>query len=142
MSFFSFENFFNPSNEFNAFNFNEGSRCQFSEWSIKSKLFNYFQTQNGINICLFCANFCEDFYSCKEITVKESKEIPECDCHDAIHFDIKQLYQKLKLLSDIENFEFYNKDLSEFEFLTKFYLWETEFWGKDDKNVEIEKIFF
>lgn len=39
-----------------------------------------------------------------------------------------------------ENFEFYNKDLSEFEFLTKFYLWETEFWGKDDKNVEIEKI--
>jgi hypothetical protein len=50
---------------------------------------------------------------------------------------------KLTLLINvrkIENFEFYNKELSEFEFLTKFYLWETEFWGKDDKNVEIEKI--
>ncbi len=39
-----------------------------------------------------------------------------------------------------EIFEFYNKDLSELEFLNKFYLWETEFWGKDDQNVEIEKI--
>ena len=50
---------------------------------------------------------------------------------------------KLTLLINVrkpENFEFYNKELSEFEFLTKFYLWETEFWGKDDKNVEIEKI--
>ena len=50
---------------------------------------------------------------------------------------------KLTLLINvrkIENFEFYNKELSEFEFLNKFYVWETEFWGKDDKNVEIEKI--
>lgn len=50
---------------------------------------------------------------------------------------------KLQLLINVrkpENFEFYNKDLSEFEFLNKFYLWETEFWGKDDQNVEIEKI--
>lgn len=50
---------------------------------------------------------------------------------------------KLTLLINVrkvENFEFYNKELSEFEFLTKFYLWEAEFWGKDDKNVEIEKI--
>ena len=43
-------------------------------------------------------------------------------------------------MKKIENFEFYNKELSEFEFLNKFYVWETEFWGKDDKNVEIEKI--
>ena len=50
---------------------------------------------------------------------------------------------KLQLLINVrkpENFEFYNKDLSEFEFLNKFYLWETEFWGNDDQNVEIEKI--
>lgn len=50
---------------------------------------------------------------------------------------------KLTLLINVrkpENFEFYNKELSEFEFLNKFYIWETEFWGKDDKNVEIEKI--
>lgn len=50
---------------------------------------------------------------------------------------------KLQLLINVrkpENFEFFNKDLSEFEFLNKFYLWETEFWGKDDQNVEIEKI--
>jgi len=40
----------------------------------------------------------------------------------------------------IENFEFYNKELSEFEFLNKFYTWETEFWAKDDVNIEIEKI--
>ena len=39
-----------------------------------------------------------------------------------------------------ENFDFYNKELTEFEFLNKFYIWETEFWGKDDGNVEIEKI--
>jgi len=39
-----------------------------------------------------------------------------------------------------EIFEFYNKEFSEFEFLNKFYEWETEFWGKDDQNVEIEKI--
>ena len=39
-----------------------------------------------------------------------------------------------------ENFEFYNKELSEFDFLNKFYIWETEFWGKDDNNIEIEKI--
>jgi hypothetical protein len=50
---------------------------------------------------------------------------------------------KLTLLINVrkpENFEFYSKDLSEFEFLNKFYLWETEFWGKDDQKVEIEKI--
>ena len=42
---------------------------------------------------------------------------------------------KLQLLINVrkpENFEF--------EFINKFYLWETEFWGKDDQNVEIEKI--
>lgn len=39
-----------------------------------------------------------------------------------------------------EIFEFNNKDLSEFEFLNKFYIWETEYWRKDDKNIEIEKI--
>ena len=42
----------------------------------------------------------------------------------------------------IENFEFYNKDLSEFEFLNAFYIWETEFWGKADQNIEIENIEF
>ena len=40
----------------------------------------------------------------------------------------------------IEIFEFYSKELTDFEFLNKFYVWETEFWGKDDRNVEIEKI--
>ncbi|WP_445722868.1 hypothetical protein [Flavobacterium sp.] len=50
---------------------------------------------------------------------------------------------KLTLLINVrktENFEFYNKEFSEFEFLNKFYIWETEFWGKDDQNVEIEQI--
>jgi hypothetical protein len=50
---------------------------------------------------------------------------------------------KLTLLINVrktENFEFYNKEFSEFEFLNKFYIWETEFWGKDDQNIEIEKI--
>ena len=55
-------------------------------------------------------------------------------------FDNKKL--KLTLLINVrkpENFEFYNKELSEFDFLNKFYIWETEFWGKDDQNIEIEK---
>ena len=39
-----------------------------------------------------------------------------------------------------EIFEFYNKDLTELEFLNKFYTWETEFWAKNDNNIEIEKI--
>ena len=50
---------------------------------------------------------------------------------------------KLGLLISVrktEKFEFYSKDLTEFEFLNKFYTWETEYWGKDDVNVEIEKI--
>lgn len=50
---------------------------------------------------------------------------------------------KITLLINVrkaENFEFYNKESSEFEFLNKFYLWETEFWKKDDQNVEIEQI--
>ena len=50
---------------------------------------------------------------------------------------------KLTLLINVrkpENFEFYNIEQSEFEFLNNFYVWETEFWGKDDQNVEIEKI--
>ncbi|WP_310381456.1 hypothetical protein [Flavobacterium sp.] len=50
---------------------------------------------------------------------------------------------KLGLLISVrktEIFDFYNKELTEFEFLNKFYIWETEFWGKDDGNVEIEKI--
>ena len=55
-------------------------------------------------------------------------------------FDNKKL--KLTLLINVrkpENFEFYNKELFEFDFLNKFYIWETEFWGKDDQNIEIEK---
>ena len=50
---------------------------------------------------------------------------------------------KLTLLINVRNpekFEFYNREFSEFEFLNKFYVWEAEFWGKDDQNVEIEKI--
>ena len=39
-----------------------------------------------------------------------------------------------------EIFEFYNKEMTELEFLNKFYAWETEFWKKDDGNIEIEKI--
>ena len=56
-------------------------------------------------------------------------------------FSSKKL--KLGLLISVrksEVFDFYNKELSEFEFLNKFYIWETEFWGKDDGNIEIEKI--
>jgi hypothetical protein len=50
---------------------------------------------------------------------------------------------KLGLLISVrktEIFDFYSKELTEFEFLNKFYIWETEFWGKDVGNVEIEKI--
>ena len=50
---------------------------------------------------------------------------------------------KLGLLISVrktEIFDFYSKDLTEFEFLNKFYTWETEYWAKDDKNIEIEKI--
>ena len=39
-----------------------------------------------------------------------------------------------------ENFEFYSKDLTEIAFLNKYYTWETEYWAKEDKNIEIEKI--
>ena len=56
-------------------------------------------------------------------------------------FSSKKL--KLGLLISVrknEIFDFYSKELTEFEFLNKFYIWETEFWGKDDGNVEIEKI--
>ena len=56
-------------------------------------------------------------------------------------FSSKKL--KLGLLISVrksEIFDFYNKELTEFEFLNKFYIWETEFWGKDDGNIEIEKI--
>jgi hypothetical protein len=40
----------------------------------------------------------------------------------------------------IEIFEFYKKEYSDLEFLNKFYVWESEFWGKDDVNIEVEKI--
>lgn len=41
----------------------------------------------------------------------------------------------------IEGFDFYSKDLTEFEFLNKFYIWEPEYWAKDGgEKVEIEKI--
>jgi hypothetical protein len=39
-----------------------------------------------------------------------------------------------------EMFDFYSKELSDFDFLNKFYTWETEYWAKDDNNIEIEKI--
>ncbi len=39
-----------------------------------------------------------------------------------------------------EGFEFYKQEFTELEFLNEFYTWETEFWGKDDANIEIEKI--
>ena len=39
-----------------------------------------------------------------------------------------------------ELFEFYKKEFTDFEFLDKFYIWETEFWAKDNGNIEIEKI--
>ena len=40
----------------------------------------------------------------------------------------------------IDMFEFYNKELSEFELLNKFYTWESESWEKNDNNIEVEKI--
>ncbi|RXR17684.1 hypothetical protein EQG63_09340 [Flavobacterium amnicola] len=50
---------------------------------------------------------------------------------------------KLTLLISVrktEKFEFYSKDLSELDFLNKFYTWESEHWLKDDKKIEVEKI--
>jgi hypothetical protein len=50
---------------------------------------------------------------------------------------------KLTLLINVrkpENFEFYKEEYLQFEFLNKFYTWETEFWAKDDGNIEIEQI--
>ena len=40
----------------------------------------------------------------------------------------------------IDKFEFYDKELSEFDLLNKFYIWESEHWAKNDDNVEVEKI--
>ena len=50
------------------------------------------------------------------------------------------MYSLLINVRKTEIFEFYNKENTEFEFLNKFYTWETEFWAKDDGNIEIEKI--
>lgn len=50
---------------------------------------------------------------------------------------------KLALLLSVrkkEIFDFYSKELTDFEYLNKYYNWETEYWAKDDKNIEIEKI--
>ena len=50
---------------------------------------------------------------------------------------------KLGLLVSVrkkEIFDFYSKELTDFDFLNKFYTWETEYWAKDDTNIEIEKI--
>ena len=52
----------------------------------------------------------------------------------------KPEYSLLINVRKTEIFEFYNKENTEFEFLNKFYTWETEFWAKDDGNIEIEKI--
>lgn len=56
-------------------------------------------------------------------------------------FSSKKL--KLVLLISVrkkEIFDFYEKEITDFEFLNKFYAWETEYWAKDDNNIEIEKI--
>lgn len=54
--------------------------------------------------------------------------------------DKKQKQTLLINVRKIEMFEFYNKELTDWEFLNKFYVWETDFWGKDDANIEIEKM--
>ena len=41
----------------------------------------------------------------------------------------------------VEKFEFYSKEFTDFDFLNKFYIWETEYWSKEGGvKVEIEKI--
>jgi hypothetical protein len=40
----------------------------------------------------------------------------------------------------IEIFDFYAQEISELEFLERFYKWETDHWTKDDSNVEVDEI--
>lgn len=62
---------------------------------------------------------------------------------NSAQWDFANKKLELTLLINVrkpEIFEFYNKEMTELEFLNKFYAWETEFWKKDDGNIEIEKI--
>ena len=97
-------------NKINENESNQGlsQECQFYEWSLKSKVLKYYEGENGDIICLFCANICKNFEKCTEhiVGLEASQNYKVCNCKGALHGNLKNLYDKISNLSDLENYHF------------------------------------
>jgi hypothetical protein len=82
------------------------SKCMFSEWSNVSQLYVYYTSSDGTNLCMFCANFCEDIDQLNRIEGQTT--IPPCGCLHNTHVDKKAIFKKINDIRDLYKLVFEN----------------------------------
>ena len=82
-------------------------KCYFHEFSINSKI-NVYYVGPTSKICMFCFNFCNEKDENPFIrTIADSSEtVPNCECRNELHHDVKSIYLKINLIfKEKANFE-------------------------------------
>jgi len=84
---------------------NLDKKCSYHELSLHSKKNVYYKNTEGMVICMYCNNFClsqiQETHNGEFIKayVKENEQLPECDCDNSSHKDLKTTFANINKFS-------------------------------------------